>query len=216
MIVDPSNQIILGDKRVYPIEYTKYKTSIQHLVELLQFKLSEKQLPLTALEGIEIQYYESEDSDERKVGLYPGNYILIKLLTKKVPRFVSIIFYELQLLGYIPILSNADQYLDFRKHPNKLVELVNRGVLVQINASSLIGQNGKRARRFSLKLCKHNLVHFISSDNQFFEKRPMLLKSAYEYLQKKISYDYVKELQGNTDKLNLGTEFIAPPPIMFK
>ena len=71
---------------------------------------------------------------------------------------------------------------------------MNKGSLVQITASTLIGVQGRNLKKYTIDLLKHNLVHFISSDAHHYVKRPFLLNDAYQYVRKKFSENQVTYL----------------------
>lgn len=145
-----------------------------------------------------------------------GKYILIKLSDYSVPISILETFYEVQLLGYVPVIASAELNADFRKNPNKLYTLVTKGALVQINESSIVGKNGKAIRKFTIKLCRHNLVHLVSSVATVFTIEHSLSKKVYSYLRKKISTDYVNYLQSNAKHVWEGTHFHPKTAIKFK
>lgn len=134
-------------------------------------------------------------------------YLLIKLPSEKIPQAAFIAFYELQLLGYVPIIMNAEKNASFKHNPTIIRNFVQRGALIQVNASSLVGNDRKELRKFVLKLCKKNLVHFISSDTYQMRESPSLLKDAYQYLEKKVSLKYVQFLRRNITHVIDGTDF---------
>ncbi|MBE1557082.1 CpsB/CapC family capsule biosynthesis tyrosine phosphatase [Sporosarcina limicola] len=155
---------------------------------------------------------------EKNLLPFVGNrkYILIKFPVNEFPSMVSMTFYKLQLMGYVPVIADAERNTEIKRNPNKLYKIVTNGALIQINASSVTGGNGRALRKFVLKLCKHNLVHFVSSDTEHLGKRSLLIKSAYAYLQRKISIDYVKYLKENAKHIIEGTDFHIRQPAIFK
>ncbi|WP_301109837.1 CpsB/CapC family capsule biosynthesis tyrosine phosphatase [Sporosarcina sp.] len=153
-----------------------------------------------------------------KINLLPvatnEKYMFIKFPHHEVPSSASTTFYEIQLLGYIPIIVNAEVNSDLRSNPNKLYTLVAKGALVQIDEASLIGKKGKVIRKFVNKLCKHNLVHFVSSD-EVFEEDHFFSEITHRYLRKKFSHEYLNYLLDNAKHVRNGTFFHAIKPIKF-
>jgi len=47
---------------------------------------------------------------------------------------------------------------------NRLVPLIERGVLMQLTAEALIGQQGERMRYLAKTLLSHNFIHILASD----------------------------------------------------
>ena len=88
--------------------------------------------------------------------------------------------YNLKTMGYIPIIAHIERYiyLDW----NNLFDLKQLGALLQVNASSIIGEEGKTIRRRVLKVIKQGLVDFVGSDVHC--DRGLPIKSAYKIVQK--------------------------------
>lgn len=145
-----------------------------------------------------------------------NKYVLINLPNNEIPDSIFKVFYEMQLRGYVPIVAQVERNILFRRNPNILYSIVMRGGLVQINASSLAGANGREIQKLSLKLCKHNLVHLVSSDRLYLEKGSQPLRAAYGYLQKKVSVNSVKILRENAIHIMDGTDFRTILPIKIK
>lgn len=170
------------------------------------------------LAKLELWHYEQleRDIENNLISIARGNkYIMVKLPIKEIPDSIFTVFYEMQLRGYVPIIAQAERNILFRNNPTILYSIVRRGVLAQISASSLTGQNGRKLRSFSLKLCKHNLVHLISSDLLKSEKGTMPLRGAYGYLQKKLSVERTKNFQENAKHIMEGTDFHTLTPKKF-
>nr|WP_307867500.1 CpsB/CapC family capsule biosynthesis tyrosine phosphatase [Bacillus cereus] len=54
--------------------------------------------------------------------------------------------------------------MELVENPKKLYKLVKQGALAQTIASSLIGNFGKKIKKFSLQLIEYKLTHVIASD----------------------------------------------------
>ena len=196
--------------------YNNKALNIQYLVRNLNEQLTSQGIPITIVEGMEIRLHEdllSELTDSLVSLAGSKKYLLIELPKNHIPHFTATIFFEMQLRGYIPIIAHPERNTVIRNDPSQLFDLVNQGALAQVNASSIIGAKGRALRKFTLKLCKNHLVHFIASDAHHLTKRPFLLPSAYAYLERKLSPDYVDYVKQNAQHILNGTEFHILPPI---
>ena len=192
-------------------EIIKIKNSIRTLNIVLQ----EKNIPVTILPGMEVHLHGEllEELESGTLTLADSHkYVLIEFPTNQIPQFTESIFYELQLKGYIPVIAHAEKNTEIRRNPKKLLDLVNRGALVQVTAGSITGANGKDLKKFTLKLCQHRIVHFIASDAHDFKKRPFLIKQAYQVIHNKMGQEMVKYFQTNAHHVLDGVEFEAFPP----
>lgn len=103
-------------------------------------------------------------------------YLLVEFSPSFYPMWAKDIFYELQLRGMAPILAHVERYPYMLSDPRRLYELACAGVLMQVNAGSLV-KGGSRAGMLQ-KLLRWGLVQLISTDTHSMEKRPPLLPQA--------------------------------------
>jgi protein-tyrosine phosphatase len=84
------------------------------------------------------------------------------------------LLYELQTRGYRLTLAHPERNADLRRDDAMLRQLVNQGVLLQLNAGSLSESSGSSVRRFARHLCAEDLAHVIASDGHRGERwRPV-------------------------------------------
>ena len=137
-------------------------------------------------------------------------YMSIYLASDNDYKLALTTFYELQILGYIPIITSSEMNSYLKDNPTTIRQFVDSGALLQINVSSILGDHGKVIQKHAINLCKKNLVHFIKSDTQCSINTMFLLDKAYKYLQKKVSVEYVQFLKENENHLIKGTDFHVP------
>lgn len=200
-------------------KYMNPSSVVEEAVVNFNKELNDKAIPLQILPGQETHLYNGMIADLSKELITlanSGKYILIELPINHIPTFTFDILFQIQLKGFIPIIVHPERNMVFRKDKQKLYELVNKGSLVQVTASSLIGVNGRAIKKYIKYLIKHNLVHFISSDAHHPVRRPFLLKTAYQYVREKFSEDHVTYYSENAKHVVFGTEFQPKRPISFK
>ena len=61
--------------------------------------------------------------------------------------------------GYIPILAHIERYMEIIGKLERAEEIKQRGIIIQVNASSVLGGSGNAAKKFVRKLLKNELVH---------------------------------------------------------
>jgi len=93
-----------------------------------------------------------------------GKYLLVELPFHCLPSFTRQVFYELMLQGVTPILAHPERNRELLAHPELIGEMVQQGVLIQINGGSLLGYFGNHVRKRAVTLLECNLVHFIAGD----------------------------------------------------
>ena len=93
--------------------------------------------------------------------------------------------------------------------PNILVDLIEAGVLVQINAGSILGRYGKDSQKTAEILLEHDMVHFIATDMHSDRNRYYSIKEAVEVAKKYT--DRAVDLVTTNPELILSGEYLEPP-----
>lgn len=146
--------------------YHTDKSTILEKVKHVNEMAHENGIPITVHPGQEVRIYPEllKNLDKHVTLLESTSYMLIEFPSDHVPMYAEKIFYDLQFKGVQPILVHPERNEDIIKNPNILYDFVNRGVLTQITAGSLVGKFGKHIKKLSLELIDHELIHFVASD----------------------------------------------------
>jgi protein-tyrosine phosphatase len=72
--------------------------------------------------------------------------------------------FNLQIGGYKPILAHPERYEYWHNKFSNYEDVVDRGILLQINTNCLTGHYGPSVRRIAEKLVEADLVDFIGTD----------------------------------------------------
>lgn len=102
--------------------------------------------------------------------------------------------YELVTHGFIPIIAHVERYPNIRKDMGNLETLREIGAYLQVNAESIIGEEGFATKRFCKKLIKNNMLDFVGTDCHRTDKRVPNLGMCAEYLEKKMGREYVERI----------------------
>jgi len=141
----------------------------------LQRELDRYAIPLRLLAGHEalIQPGVAADVQSGRIATLNGSrYLLLELWNSSwMPETERVIF-ELRVLGIVPLLAHPERYFAIQQDSNRLKALIEQGVLAQLTAGSLIGMQGKTARKCAEALLKRGLVHCIASDAHGPGRRP--------------------------------------------
>lgn len=126
--------------------------------------------------------------------------------------------YECLQNKLIPILAHPERYTVIQQNPNLIYELIEKGVLMQGNFGSVIGQYGKKPQIIIKKLLENNMIHFLGSDvhrmKTVYLKMPQILAK----LNQLIGEEKLKKLTTTNPRLVLANEKIqieAPTEIKF-
>lgn len=172
---------------------------IKERVAKLQQYADEKEYDLTILPGNEIYYYSDAPDmlEEGKICSLAGtSYVLVEFSPMDESRYIRNSLSELQNMGYDPIIAHVERYMSLCKAPfDKIKQLREMGILIQVNATSIMGGFGKPTKVVVEKLLKEQLVDFIGTDAHRSEgsRGPKILECA-EYLEKKYPAKYVEKI----------------------
>lgn len=123
-----------------------------------------------------------------------SRYILIELPMYGKPIYMPDVLYQIQLMGFVPIITHPERYNEVVNDYMIVQRYVDRGMLVQINAGSLMGLFGRKVQKVAVKLIKNGLVHFIASDAHSIKGRLPKLSGAARMVEKKFGMEIMQRL----------------------
>ena len=96
--------------------------------------------------------------------------------------------------GYKPILAHFERYECIAKSPALLSDLKNCGILIQVNANSIVKPKlGKAGKLVKMALKKH-LVDIVATDAHDDKALTPILSKAHSVVVKKYGSDYAKKI----------------------
>lgn len=116
------------------------------------------------------------------------NYFLFETNFMTEPLNLKEFIFLATTKGYKPVLAHPERYLYLQSNFAKAEDLIGRGVLFQINISSLSGYYSKGAQLTAQKLIDKGYVHFLGSDCHTLQHIQLLEEThRNKYFQKAIS-----------------------------
>lgn len=143
-------------------------------------------------------------------------YILIEFPMTSVPEYTIDVIYKLKLDGYIPIIAHPERNTVIAQNPNILLDLINRGALIQVNATSVEGLFGKGIMNTAMDLIDHKMVHFLASDAHTSGGRSPKLSWAMNIIENKVGIDTLEAIIRNSQAVLNGEDIEIEEPIMIK
>lgn len=132
--------------------------------------------------------------DGRRPTMGGGRCVLTEFSHSSELPFIRERCYALLSHGYEPIIAHAERYQPLLKHLDAVEDLVQMGVWIQVNAGSILGQDGLGVKWFCRKLMKQNLVHLVGSDaHNMTDRKPQIGRCA-EYIAKKMGRGYMEHI----------------------
>ena len=74
------------------------------------------------------------------------------------------ILYEFEVRNMIPVIAHVERYFPKGIDLERIEDWVDRGYVIQVNRTSLLGFHGETAKKNAWKLMKSGLVHVVASD----------------------------------------------------
>jgi protein-tyrosine phosphatase len=128
--------------------------------------------------------------DPTKFSINGLGYLLVEVPDYGLPRGLTEIFYQLQLAGLTPILTHPERNPTLQNDKDRIAEWLQRGVLVQVTAGSVLGRMGKHAERMAHDLLENRWVHFLATDAHNTTSRAPKMREAMELVATKYGPDY--------------------------
>ena len=144
------------------------------------------------------------------------SYVLFEMPLNIEPMNLYDMVYEMIQCKLVPVLAHPERYTFVQQEPELIYDLIQKGVLMQANYGSIIGQYGKKAQMIVKKFFENNMIHFLGTDvhrqNTIYTKMPEIL----EELGSLIGEDKLEELTTTNPGLalrNKKIEISEPYPI---
>ena len=146
--------------------YPNKAEEIADRVKELQKDISREGIPVSIQSAAE--YFLDENIEEL---LRDGDLLTVREMEVLVeipfvgaPFHLRQMLFNIQVMGYQPILAHPERYEYFWRDLEQLREIRKNGCLFQVNLNSFGGYYGKYAKEMAFKLLKEGLVDYAGSD----------------------------------------------------
>lgn len=106
-----------------------------------------------------------------------GRYLLVELSNYSVPAQIEEFFTKFADQDITPILTHPERNPIMQQTPQRILQWVEQGCVVQVTASSFTGFWGERAWRIANWLLERNAVHVLASDAHDIKHRVPVLSA---------------------------------------
>jgi len=93
-----------------------------------------------------------------------GNKLLLEMSYINAPSNLFEIIFDIQVLGFIPVLAHPERYNYYHLEKSKYNRLLRSGVLFQLNLLSLSRYYGSKVQKTALYLLENNMYSFVGTD----------------------------------------------------
>ncbi|MCJ8007466.1 tyrosine-protein phosphatase [Lederbergia wuyishanensis] len=196
--------------------YINDKEDILSRIEELNNYLQVENSKVRILPGQEIRIYEKFLNDYENGEIMTlanhSSYVLIELPSSHVPAYTNQLFFDIQMKGLTPVISNPERNHEIIDQPDLLYSLVKNGAATQISTGSLSGQFGKKIQKFAFDLIDANLAHFVASNAHNAKKRSFRMLEAFDLIEKKYGTDHIYYFQNNSEIMAKGNHIYRDIP----
>ena len=200
--------------------YVNHKQDvIKGTVEFRQ-QLKEHNIPLTVFPGQEVringQLIEALDKDDILFADEGNRYLMLEFPDDDVPHYTNQMIFALQQRGITPVIVHPERNTKIMAHPELLYQLLQKGCLSQITASSYVGTFGKKVEDFSKKLIANGQGYLFASDAHDLPGRKYEMRQAFEKLNREFNSELAKRYAENARAIINGENVLMNEVRMLK
>jgi len=180
--------------------------------------LAENEVPLVVVVGAEVDVLWTHDASDEELRLatygQSGTDMLLETPYGLLPPgFEDWVFSGPSVAGIRVMLAHPERNLGFQQSPERLVEMVERGVLVQVTAGSLAGRRKTESRKLARWLVSQGLAHVIASDaHRATEFRPPLMSVGVDAVTSEVGSARAEWMADAAPRAVLAGEPLPPMP----
>ncbi|QEA50373.1 tyrosine-protein phosphatase [Leuconostoc lactis] len=170
-------------------QYNNPKADVVALTENFQSMLDQEGVPLQVFPSQEVringELLEALTADEILFADEGNRFLLLEFPDDDVPTYSADMIFNLMQRGITVQIAHPERNAKLMAQPEILYQLVERGAIAQITASSYVGAFGKKVQKFTEAIVSHNLGHVFVSDVHDLPNRTYNMQAAFDKLRKK-------------------------------
>ncbi|MEL7005654.1 MAG: CpsB/CapC family capsule biosynthesis tyrosine phosphatase, partial [Bacteroidota bacterium] len=109
-------------------------------------------------------FYERISDPKDEFLTFGNNFLLFETSFMNEPFYLKDFIFKITSRGITPVMAHPERYAYIQANYDMIDDLLNRGVLLQININSLDGYYSKEVKRLAERIIDEGKVHFIGSD----------------------------------------------------
>ena len=181
--------------------YVNHKQDVIRRTKEFQGQIKAHGIPLTVFPGQEVringQLLEALDKDDILFADTAGKYMILEFPDDDVPNYTGQMIFDLQQRGIIPVIVHPERNTKIIAQPELLYQLLEKGCLSQITASSYVGTFSKKVENFSRQLIEAGQGYVFASDAHNLPGRKYEMRQAFEKLCQEFGGELVEQYQNN-------------------
>ncbi|WP_283588619.1 tyrosine-protein phosphatase [Limosilactobacillus viscerum] len=181
--------------------YVNHKQDVIHLTKQFAAELEKNNIPLTVFPGQEVRIngnlLKALDNDDILFADTDNRYLMLEFPDDDVPHYTNRMIFDLQQREITPVIVHPERNTMIMDKPEVLYELLQKGCLSQITASSYIGTFGKKVEKFSRQLIEAGQGYVFASDAHDLPGRKYEMRQAFEKLSSEFGNDFSHHYANN-------------------
>lgn len=169
---------------------TKILDKIAHQFNVLNRLVLEMGIDMDLYLGAELMLHpdlpQKIKGDKRLTLNGKGKYVLIEMPPFEIPMYASTVFFDLLAHGVTPVWAHPERCYEVMDDCKVAYRYRDNGVLLQINAGSLLGMYGKKVRHTAATLLKNGMGDIVASDVHRVNDVKTLLPEGFSHLVKMV------------------------------
>lgn len=137
------------------------------------------------------------DKDDILFADTAGKYLMLEFPDDDVPHYTNRMIFDLQKRGITPVIVHPERNTKIMAQPELLYQLLGKGCLSQITASSYVGTFGKKVEKFSRQLIEAGQGYVFASDAHDLPGRKYEMRQAFEKLSQEFDSELTEQYQNN-------------------
>lgn len=190
--------------------YVNHKKDVIQATAAFQQQLKSHQIPLTVFPGQEVRIngklMQALDQDDILFADEGNQYLMLEFPDDDVPHYTNDMIFDLQQRGITPVIVHPERNTKIIGQPELLYQLLEKGCLSQITASSYVGTFGNKVEKFSRQLIAHGQAYVFASDAHALPGRKYEMRQAFQKLQHEFGENSSQQFQDNARAIINGDE----------
>jgi protein-tyrosine phosphatase len=197
--------------------YAYDRQTLSNLIEELRQRASlGPQLSLGC--DFHLSYDNLQDAltNPEKYAIEGTNYLLVELSNYSIPTQINDCFTQLGRKGMTPILTHPERNPILQQNPERVLQWIELGCVVQVTAAVVTGSWGERAWSTAEWLLKRNAVHVIATDAHDTKHRVPNLSTARDAVADDYGEDVARALVDDNPRAIISNQPLPyfPDPVL--
>jgi len=175
--------VVACTPHILPGLYHNSGPQIRQAINQLQTALDQEGIPISLVTGADnhvVADFVTNLQSGHLLSLADTRYVLVEPPHHIAPPQLDELFFNIQVAGYVPILTHPERLTWIKHNYHTVVKLSNAGVWMQITAGSLTGAFGRGPKYWSERMLSEGRVHIIATDAHDVKHRPPILGHGYK------------------------------------